>query len=312
MPTPVVLLGPQHVSIDAHLVLRDLGITGRIALITAGWQEREDDDAALIAGLGVPAVNLRLHARAEEVFAADAPLREAYKERQELLRHLQTFYRVRLDHTDAAAHAISVRHVEPELLAQEWQVSVELFRQLDRDHLERCRAIHTSFETRWQLGTRPVVARHRRELGELVSGAAAVVIAGGHVASLLNRLKLFDIIGLAAGKPVLAWSAGAMVLTDRIVLFHDFPPYGSDLAQVLDAGFGLVSDLVVLPDPRRRIRIDDHAAIARFTQRMAPSTCLALDHGAVVIIEGSRILRGAAEKLTTTGQVDTNWAGVGP
>ena len=62
------------------------------------------------------------------------------------------------------------------------------------------------------------------------------MIAGGHVASLLNRLKLFDVLGLAAGKPIFAWSAGAMVLTDRIVLFHDYPPYGSDIAQVLDAG----------------------------------------------------------------------------
>ena len=65
------------------------------------------------------------------------------------------------------------------------------------------------------------------------------MIAGGHVASLLNRLALFDVLELAAGKPVIAWSAGAMVLTDRIVLFHDYPPYGSDIAQVLDAGFGL-------------------------------------------------------------------------
>ena len=38
-----------------------------------------------------------------------------------------------------------------------------------------------------------------------------------------------------------------MVLTDRIMLFHDYPPYGSDIAQVLDAGFGLVPGYVVLP-----------------------------------------------------------------
>ncbi|HEY8143303.1 MAG TPA: hypothetical protein VIG06_11555, partial [Kofleriaceae bacterium] len=73
-PAPVILLGPQNGEPDVGRVLAELGVSGRIALVTAGWQEREADDAALVAALGLPAVNLRLHARAEEVFAADAPL----------------------------------------------------------------------------------------------------------------------------------------------------------------------------------------------------------------------------------------------
>ena len=309
MPAPVILLGRQQPEHDVGRVLRDLGVKGRIALVTAGWKEREEEDAALVAALGLPAVNLRLHARADEVFASDEPLVAAYKARQELLRHLQDFYRIRLDYTDDAARAISVRHVEPELLEQEWQVSVELFRQLDRDHLERCRAIHASFEERWPLGEREVIARHRSELRALIHASAAVVVAGGHVASLLNRMKLFDVIGLSAGKPLIAWSAGAMVVTERIVLFHDHPPYGKAIAQVLDAGFDLAPGLVVLPDPVRRIRMDDRLGIARFAQRMAPATCVAMGQGAQVVFENGRLVRASADRLPTTGDVERGWAG---
>jgi len=306
---PVVLLGPQNGDPDVGRVLREHGVEGRVALVNAGWQEREPDDAALVAALGLPVVNLRLHARAEEVFAADPPLVAAYHARQELLRHLQDFYRVRLDYIDDAARAISVRLVEPELLEQEWTVSVDLFRQLDRDHLERCTAIHASFDDRWRLGEREVIARHRRELAALIHASAALVIAGGHVASLLNRLKLFDVVALAAERPIVAWSAGAMLLTERIVLFHDHPPYGKAIAQVLDAGFGLAPGLVVLPDPVRRIRMDDRLGIARFAQRMAPSTCVAMGQGSRIVIEQGRLTRAAADRLAATGDVERGWAG---
>lgn len=292
---------------DARRALRELGVRGKVALITAGWQEREAEDTALVAHLGVDAVNLRLHTRSEEVFADDEELREAYKARQTLLRQLQDFYRLRLDYADEAARAIAVRHVDEELLAQEWTVSVEVLRHLDRDHEVRCGAIHAAFEARWRPLERPAIARHRQELAALLEPTEAVVIAGGHVASLLNRIRMFDVLGLAAGKHVVAWSAGAMLLGDRVVLFHDSPPYGKGIAQVLEAGFGLAPGLVVLPDPRRRIRTDDGQGIARFAQRMAPADCVAMDRGAFVLLDGGRVSRAAVEHLSPVGAVNRSW-----
>ncbi|MFO0748262.1 MAG: hypothetical protein U1F43_21760 [Myxococcota bacterium] len=311
-PATAILLGPQEVEPNAAQALGDLGLseaTGAVALVTAGWQERESEDEALIKALGMQAVNLALHARSETLFAEDAELTKAYKARQERLRHMQSFYRVRLEAADDAAHAIGVRHVDPELLVEEWKVSVDVFRGLDADHLERCRRVHHAFEEQWKLAERPAVARHREELAALIAPTSALVIAGGHVGSLLNRLRLFDVVAMAQsmGKPIVAWSAGAMVLTDRIVCFHDYPPYGKDIAQVLDFGFGLAPDLVVLPDPRRRVRLDDQAGIGRFAQRMAPAACLALDHGAHVAIHAGRAVIGKALKLTETGQVEALW-----
>jgi hypothetical protein len=298
----VAFLGPQYVLADVGRVLGVLGIRDRVALVTAGWQERESDDAALTAGFGVPSVNLRLHARAEEVFSSDADLTAAYQKRQETLRHLQDFYRLRLDYDDEAAHAISVRQVEAELLAQEARVTLEGFRRMDQDHLERCSAIHRQFETAWKLAERPSIAKHRAQIRADLDSASALVIAGGHVASLLNRLKLFDVLGLSDGKPIIAWSAGAMVLTERIVLFHDSPPYGRTIAQVLDAGLDLVSGVVILPDPQRRIRTDDRAGIGRFAQRMSPLDCYAFDHGAEAIFESGKLVRATVDHLTTDGE----------
>lgn len=316
----VVLLGPQrpgdradhkapHLSEGEQLagLLREHGVTGKVALVTAGWQERESEDDALVATLGLPCINLRLHGRSEEIFAEDGEFTRAYKARQERLRHMQGFYRTRLEAADDAAHTIAVRHVDEALLEEELGVSIDVFRQLDTDHVERCAKVHEDFERHWVPVTRPAIERHWRELGELLSECQALFIAGGHVGSLYNRLRLFDVIGLASRLPIYASSAGAMVLTDRVVCFHDHPPYGKDIAQVLDRGFGLVSDVVVLPDPRRRVKLLDVRGISRFSRRMAPASCLALDVGHHVQFVPHRPPTGEAWQLLTSGHVDTSW-----
>jgi hypothetical protein len=303
------VLGPQGTTPDAGEVLRDFGIKGPVALVRAGLQERESEDADMIQAFGVPAVNLTLHARGNEVFKAASDFTAAYTTRQHRLRAMQGFYRTRLDGIENAARTISLRYAEPELLEQEEKVSVDQFRHLDNDHIERCKAVKEAFDRAWPAGGVEVLARHRREVRELMATTSALVIAGGHVASLLNRLQLFDVLANVGDKPILAWSAGAMVLTERIVLFHDFPPYGSDIAQVLDTGFGLVPGVVVLPDARRRIDLGAHAGIQRFARRMAPATCIAMDHGERMIFEAGELVMARATRLTTTGQAERDWSG---
>jgi hypothetical protein len=309
VPRTIALLGPQGPTPDVGAVLRDLGIRGPVALVRAGYQERESDDAELVAALGVPVVNLTLHARGKDVFKNAAEFTTAYQARQQRLRHMQGFYRTRLDGTEDAARKISLRYVDPELLEQEEKVSVDQFRHMDHDHVERCQAVRAAFDKAWSPDAIEPLAKHRREVRALMATTDALVITGGHVASLLNRLQLFDVLGNVGDKPIIAWSAGAMVLTDRVVLFHDYPPYGSDIAQVLDAGFGLVPGFVLLPDARRRVNLDAKAGIQRFARRMAPATCVAMDHGARLIFENGAIRNASATRLTTTGEVERDWAG---
>jgi len=304
----IVLCGAQHAEPSLTRVLRELGVTGPVALVTAGWQEREGE-AGVVADPGVPVVELGLHARGDDVFANDDELAAAYKARQLRLKLMQDFYRVRLEHAAQAARAVAVRSAEPDLIAEEWVASLAVIRQIDRDHLDRCRAVHAAFEAEHHPRQHAALARHIAELRALIEPTDAVVIAGGHVAVLLNRLRLFGLAELAGPRPIVAWSAGAMALTDRVVLFHEDPPQGQAISEVLDAGLGLAHDVVVLPEPRLRLNLDDATRVGELAQRYAPAVCVALDHGAQLWVDDGRVVRGvSAQRLDPGGAVEQAWS----
>jgi hypothetical protein len=301
--TSFTLLGPQHAHPVVARVLRDLGVK-RVAAITAGWQEREGD-ATVLPELGVPIVNLALHTRADEVFAADSALATAYKARQTQLKVMQDFYRVRLARLNDAAHAIAQRHADPELLAEENKMSLALVQMLDREHLTRCDAIHAEFEKRWPLER---VAAARAAIARDLADTDAVVIAGGHVAVLLNRIRMFDVAELWGNRPVIAWSAGAMALCQQVVLVHHDPPAGPPVTEVFDVGLGLVPGLLPLPNPRARLQLNRTDLVAQLAQRFAGLACVAMDHRARIEVGDGRIVRGTGnQRLTSDGSIDRSW-----
>jgi hypothetical protein len=275
-PSAVVVLGAQRFDPTLGAAVAELGVKGRIATITAGWQERESEDDELRAHLGGRTVNLELHARGERVFAEDPELRDAHRERQDVLRHRQDFYRIRLEYEMECDRIISQRTAPPEILAEQAELSTQALRELDRAHLANCVMQHTAFKEGWRLHERPSVAKHRAEIAGLVEDCEAIAIAGGHVATLLNRLTLFGIGELAAGRTVFAWSAGAMAVSERVVLFHDDPPQGPGASEVLDAGLGLVPSAVFFPEPEKRLRIADQERMHKLYRRFAPAQCLLL------------------------------------
>src|ERR1041384_1567392 len=210
-PSAVVLLGAQRFEPSLAAAMARQYITGKVALITAGWQERESEDEELREHLAPrETLNLRLYARAEEVFREDPELRAAHRERQEALRHRQDFYRIRVEQALEAERIIRKRPAPPDIAREQRQASIDAVRELDAWHLANCARLHEDFEKRWKPAERPSVIKHRRELASMVKGCAALAIAGGHVATLINRLLLFDIGALAGGRAVFAWSGGAM------------------------------------------------------------------------------------------------------
>jgi hypothetical protein len=303
---PITLLGPQHAHPTVPRVLKELGVRGPVAVVSAGFQEREADPL-IMPDLGLPFVELGLHVRADDIFKHDKELAGAYKARQSRLKLMQDFYRIRLDHADQAARSISVRHVDPALLEDERRVSLDVVRRLDQDHLDRCYFLHDEFYRQWKTQEREHVSRHRAELAKIIEPTDALVIAGGHVAVLLNRLMMFDIIKLTGDRPIIAWSAGAMALTSRVVLFHDSPPYGAEITEVLDTGLALVPDLVVFPEPRLRLRLDDMQRVAQLAARFAPAACAGMDHGARITVERGEIKSATAQRLRLDGTIDARW-----
>jgi hypothetical protein len=294
----VILLGPQRERPTAPASVR--AIAGPVAVITAGWQENEDD--TLPRGFPKGGTNLAIYRRAEEVFDQDRELFQAHRERQLRLKQLQRLYRVRLDHAIAAYREMVALRGEGELIEAERGAALEALRALDRHHLERVKAINDEFEAEWQPSQRDAVASQREELAAVLAEAEGVVVAGGHVAVLLNRVRLFDLGPLFAGKTIVAWSAGAMLTARRIVLFHDSPPWGAGNAEVLDFGLDLSGDVLPLPDASRRLLTEDSRRVAQMSRRFAPLACVALDEESLLRRDADGWQAREAQLLAANGR----------
>lgn len=294
----VLLLGPQRREPNLGAELSRHGIDGGIAVVTSGWQEREDEVQELSEHLGGRTTPLRLHARALDAFDADPELAERHRERQELLRRMQRLYDVRLSCAMAAVAELESRPGDDDALMASRAAALKAVGDLDREHLLNIREVHERFAQPLDLANRKVVAKHRAEVAAIVRDSAALAIAGGHVAVLLNRLRLFDVVGaLGQRQPVIGWSAGAMVLMERVVLYHDSPPQGAGNAELLEGGLGLVRNLVALPHAQRRLRLDDPERVSRLARRMAPRRCLALDDGGAVLLESRGITAASGVRM---------------
>lgn len=277
---PIALLGPQRFRPTVAHTLDRLGLAGPVAVVTAGWQEREGETDDLEDHLEQEVVNLELYRRAEAVGSEDTDLSTALRRRQSRLRRLQRLYKVRLDHCLAAARDLLARPGDDEDLKSARRGALNSVRGLDEQHLKALWAVHREFEDTWSPFTRESVRPHRDEIRERLAGVSALVIAGGHVVVLVNRLRLFGVLEMAADLPLVAWSAGAMVLAERIVPFHDSPPQGAGNAEVLDAGLDRLPGVLPLPDAKRRLRLEDPLRVSLFSRRFAPLHCVLLDEGA--------------------------------
>lgn len=278
----LLILGPQTGQPNLRVALQAARITGPLVAITAGWQEREGELDALETHLGQRVHDLRLYERAEGIFARDPTLHAAYRQRQSDLRNLQDAYRLRLDHAKAAARAMFARTDDSELGRWARRDALAVLRRLDAGHLHMIERVHRRFTTAWQSSLQSVLERQQAELQHLIASAAAVCIAGGHVAVLLNRLRLFGLGPMLRNRTIVAWSAGAMCLTDRVILFHDRPPQGAGNAEVFEAGLGLIPRTVLLPHAATRLALDDRTRVALLARRFGPASCHALDEGSML------------------------------
>jgi hypothetical protein len=277
----VTLLGPQRRPSVQHVV-RDLEPSRLVATVTAGWQEREGDDAELDQLLGGRTVNLALHQRWLDVHERDREYAHAEREHDAVLAELRALYLGQLDHALRAAYGVAqVKEGRPSWRDAALGDALEVVRLVDEQHLARLRAAQQAFYAAWRPQERPAVAQHREEVRRILLDSQAVVLAGGHVGELVRVLHLFHV---EPNLPdvVVAWSAGAMALSDRIVLFHDFVPHGVAQTEVFGEGIGVVPGLVPLPHMRRRLRVDDAARMSVLARRFAPAQCLVLDDGARV------------------------------
>jgi cyanophycinase-like exopeptidase len=178
-----------------------------------------------------------------------------------------------------------------------------MVRLLDSTHLARVRELHDEFYAAWRPEDRDVVARHREEVRAALSAADCLLVAGGHVAELLHVLHLFHVAPHLPQR-VVAWSAGAMALSTRVVLFGDRAAQGPAHSEVYDEGLGVIDGLVLLPHARRRLRTDDLGRMAVLARRFAPLACLVLDDGMRLDLRPDGELPPGARVVDATGRID--------
>jgi hypothetical protein len=298
----ITLLGPQRrPTVDQ--VVAGLDADLRFATVTAGWQEREPDDDELDSLLGGRTVNLNLYGRWLDIQEHDPEYAVAELEHRTYLEELRLLYLVQLESAGATIQLLASRNGDrPEAIQAALADARAVIRLLDDNHTSRVRAADEEFSARLRTGDRPVIAEHLAQVRHALAEAGALVITGGHVGVLLRMLRLFE-VSASVPDVVIAWSAGAMALTERVVLFHDRTPQGLSPSEIYGDGLGVIRDVVMLPHARRRLRIDDPLRMATLAQRFEPATCVVLDDEVRLNLEPDGSLPADARVLDPKGHI---------
>jgi hypothetical protein len=272
--------------------------------VSAGWQEFEGEFEELGLGIGNAPVDLHLHARAEDMFHHYPALRDAHARRQALVQDAERYYQLRLGFAMDAALALWEEEGESPLLHQNRLEAVRVLRSLDRQHLRRLQLLYEAFVAQLDGETASAVARERGAIAHELARCSTVLLCGGHVTVLLNRLRLFELGPLLATRQVVAWGAGAMVCAGRVVLFHDHGPLGPRHPAFLDQGLGLAPSVVVLPGARRRLALAQRQRMGLLSRRVAPAQALLLEGDAQVLVEDGKVRGGRSlHRLSASGRV---------
>ncbi len=324
----ITLLGPQREP-RVPKVAERLGLRGRrFAMITAGWRDRESEDELLSDLLGGNTVNLRLWDLMQQVWENDPELAEGDRRRRLVHTEMQELYLIGLEQAAEAIRRVRDHTPRDERVVEMAVEDVlEVMRGLDARHLERVADLTSSFYARYQPQHRDAVVEGRFLVGRAIAGCEAIAITGGHVGVLMGALHLFNLAPALAAppadtpaedgaedpdggtpvllRPVLAWGAGAMALTERVLLFYDHAVSSPPVSELLMNGLGLTRGLVALPSPRERLDIRNPGRMAVLARRAAPRHPLLLDEAAEVTLTAQGRLPAGARILDRDGTPTT-------
>jgi hypothetical protein len=274
----VTLLGPLGDGVDLAAEIAKFEVDGPVALITAGWEEGERNDAEVDRRLGGGTRNLGLYGRRLDVLSSDSGYADAERLLRTQLDELREQYQSRLPAALDGVEAVRRRFADvPGGPGEQLTTAIEAVRALDEAHAAAMSAAYDRFYAAHPPHDRPVISAHRDEVAAIVADCAAIAIAGGHVGVLNDCLHLCNLASLIDNQPLLAWSSGCMAISERIVVIDDDDPAARP-AEVYDVGIGVARGLIALPVSGRLHRHDDESR-ALLAARFAPSVCVVLDSG---------------------------------
>lgn len=305
-PQPLALLGEQLERPDFAAVLDRFGIAGPVALVSAGWEEDETDDEWVRKAAGRTVVNALLYELADRLFAADPEVLQLLRTRQDELRRLREVNKVQLDHLLAVARELLRREFAGEDVGVPVKTTLEQVRTVDREYLVLTDEVISRYDRQIDPKARPSVCGYRDQVLERVHRCEALLIAGGHVGVLLNRLSLSRLLKHLA-VPVIAWSGGAMAMGDRLVFYHQFIPHATGDAELSRHGMKWFHSLLPFPRADERIKLDSQIEVALLARRFQPDVCLALDHDSVLEWSSSELIRSERVRQLGTDGTVSEW-----
>lgn len=316
----ITLLGPQR-DPSLHETVRSLGLKGRrFATISAGWRDRESETDILDHELGGNTINLGLWRLMQQLWEADPELERVDRERRMVLTEMQDLYVIGVQQAHEAIRRIRAREAgDPRVQEMALQDVVGIMHELDERHCRRVAELHQEFYATHEPHHRQAVVEARFLVGNRLAECEAVVITGGHVGVLLGAMHIFNLAPALAApsvptedgdqpapsiyRPIIAWGAGAMALTERVLLFYDDSVITPGVSEMLMDGLGLTRGLVALPSASQRLEIKDRTRMASLHQRCAPRLPLVLDPKAQVTLTARGEVPTGARVVSPTGKV---------
>ncbi|HSN98430.1 MAG TPA: Type 1 glutamine amidotransferase-like domain-containing protein [Candidatus Nanopelagicales bacterium] len=141
------------------------------------------------------------------------------------------------------------------------------------------------------LAYHPAWRAARERLEHRILTASSILLFGGRLDLLLDALRFFRLRdplaeALRRGAQLVAMSAGAMVLCQRVIVYDDFAETPRDF-QLYDRGLELVRDLQLFPHCMERIQTDDPDNLAYLARRFRNQVCVGLNQRSFLLMEPS-------------------------
>ncbi len=297
-----VLLGPQRFRTTAGTAIKAVAPEGAVAMVTAGWEDRESATTELDGVLEGRGRHLRLYARLADVLDTDRLFADAALAHRDVVDELAAIYSVRLQRALDSVYVARRRTARGDIADAALADGIRVVQSIDRWYLDALDQLYAELFVAAPPEDSEPIRRHRAEVASILQDAGALAIAGGHVGVLLRCLKLF-VVHLPAQLPVVAWSAGAMCLTERVLLYNDTGPSGVIGSEMWDRGLGRAPRIVAMPHARRRLRMDDPMMLGVLARRVADARCVLLDDGARIELGPDGELPAGAQVIGTDGLV---------
>ena len=293
---PLALMGHQRDSGSLQEILERWEIDGPVALISAGWEEDEEDDQWVRDAIDVEVINSKLYQFADELFLADQEVLALLRERQDRLRELRDVNEVQTTRLSEIARELWMRMETQASSVPAYHATMQHLRDVDRRYLESIGTVIGEYDRRMDSEHRPSIQAYRQRTRDQISECSGLLLAGGHVGVLLNRLYLSGILDQLE-VPVIAWSGGAMALGDRVYWYDHNAPHGKGEIEVSRRGMCWYRGVQLFPLAAERLHLSEPVEMALLANRleatglaMGPESRLEWDKAGQFHVRGVRCL----------------------